>query len=72
MTEKKFPETIRKTTNIDCLSGKQLEVIEGYCEDCYFLGTLCFEDNVFDIRGECYSEDRKDNEEVCFIKLIEE
>ena len=39
---------------------------------CYFLGTLCFEDHVLDIRGECYSEDRKDNEEVCFIKLIEE
>ena len=62
----------RKIGDVVTFDGKQLEVIEGYCEDCYFLGTLCFEDNVFDIRGECYSEDRKDNEEVCFIKLIEE
>ena len=62
----------RKIGEVFTFDGNQIEVIEGYCEGCYFLGTLCFEDHVFDIRGECYSEDRKDNEEVCFIKLIEE
>ena len=62
----------RKIGEVFTFDGKQLEVIDGYCEGCYFLGTLCFEDHVLDIRGECYSEDRKDNEEVCFIKLIEE
>lgn len=62
----------RKIGDVFTFDGKQLEVIEGYCESCYFLGTLCFEDHVLDIRGECYSEDRKDNEEVCFIKLKEE
>jgi hypothetical protein len=62
----------RKIGEVFTFDGKQLEVIEGYCEGCYFLDTLCFEDHVFDIRGECSSEDRKDNEEVCFIKLKEE
>ena len=44
----------RKIGEVFTFDGKQLEVIEGYCEGCYFLRTLCFEDHVFDIRGECY------------------
>ena len=61
----------RKIGDVFTFDGKQLEVIEGDCWDCYFLGRLCFEDNILYIRGVC-SDDRKDNEEVCFIKLIEE
>ena len=62
----------RKIGDIFTFDGKQLEVIEGDCWNCYFFGKLCFETYV-DIRGVCrikgvYSDDRKD---ICY-KLIEE
>ena len=62
----------RKIGDIFTFDGKQLEVIEGDCWNCYFFGKLCFETYV-DIRGVCRikgvcSDDRKD---ICY-KLIEE
>ena len=62
----------RKICDVFTFDGKQLEVIEGDCWNCYFFGKLCFETYV-DIRGVCRikgvcSDDRKD---ICF-KLIEE
>lgn len=66
----------RKIGDVFTFDGKQLEVIEGDCWDCYFLGRLCFETYV-DIRGVCRikgvcSDDRKDKDkEICY-KLIEE
>lgn len=66
----------RKIGDVFTFDGKQLEVIEGDCWDCYFFGKLCFETYV-DIRGVCRikgvcSDDRKDTDkEICY-KLIEE
>lgn len=66
----------RKIGDVVTFDGKQLEVIEGNCWDCYFFGKLCFETYV-DIRGVCRvrgicSDDRKDKDkEICY-KLIEE
>lgn len=62
----------RKIGDVFTFDGKQLEVIEGDCWNCYFFGKLCFETYV-DIRGVCRikgvcSDDRKD---ICY-KLIEE
>ena len=57
----------RKIGDVFTFDGKQLKVIEGDCWDYYFLGRLCFEDNILYIRGVC-SDDRKD---ICY-KLIEE
>ena len=62
----------RKISDVFNFDGKKFEVIEGDCEDCYFLTkSCCFKRSVFDIIGECYASDRKDNENVCF-ELIEE
>ena len=36
----------RKIGDVFTFDGKQLKVIEGDCWDCYFLGRLCFEDNM--------------------------
>ena len=61
----------RKIGDVFTFDGKQVEVIEGNCWDCYFLGKLCFETYV-GIRGVCSSDDRKDKDkEICY-KLIEE
>lgn len=62
----------RKIGEVFTFDGKQLEVIEGDCEDCYFLcRSCCFKSSVKDIIGECYASLRRDNEDVCF-ELIEE
>ncbi len=59
----------RKIGDVFTFDGKQLEVIEGDCWDCYFSGRLCFEDNILYISGLC-SDDRMDKD-ICY-KLIEE
>ena len=66
----------RKIGDVFTFDGKQLEVIEGNCWDCYFFGRLCFADvdtrGIYRVvRGIC-SDDRKDKDkEICY-KLIEE
>ena len=62
----------RKIGDVFTFNGKQLEVIEGDCEDCYFLNrACCFKSSVKDIIGECYASLRRDCEDVCF-KVEEE
>ena len=62
----------RKIGDVFTFDGKQLVVIEGFCEDCYFHNrSCCAEHYVMDIIGECYASYRRDYEDVCF-KLIEE
>ena len=62
----------RKVGDVFNFDGKKFEVIEGDCEDCYFLTKLyCSKSSVMDIIGECSEVVRKDNEDVCF-ELIEE
>ena len=62
----------RKIGDIFTFDGKQLVVIEGDCEDCYFLTkSYCFKSSVIDIIGECDASNRKDNEDICF-ELVEE
>ena len=57
----------RKIDDIFTFDEKQLVVIEGDCEDCYFLTkSYCFKSSVIDIIGECYVSYRKDYEDVCF------
>ena len=62
----------RKIGDVFKFDGKKFEVIDGDCEDCYFLTeSYCFKSSVINIIGECYASNRKDNEDVCF-ELIEE
>ena len=61
----------RKIGDVFTFDGEQVEVIEGNCWDCYFLGKLCFDDNILYIRGVC-SDDRKDKDKDICYKLIEE
>lgn len=60
----------RKIGDVFTFNGKQLEVIEGCCKDCYFLTNFyCFKSSVINIIGECYASKRKDNNDICF-KLV--
>ena len=61
----------RKIGDVFTFDGKQLEVIEGICIDCYFYNKLCFERSIRDIRGKCCLRYRKDKKDVYF-KLVEE
>lgn len=62
----------RKIGDVFTFNGKQLEVIEGDCDDCYFLyRACCFKSSVRYEIGECYASLRRDNEDICF-ELIEE
>ena len=62
----------RKIGDVFTFDGKPLEVVEGDCEDCYFLiKSCCFKSSVINIIGECYASNRKDNEDICF-ELVEE
>ena len=72
--ERKIDNMERKIGDVVTFDGKQLEVIEGDCWNCYFFGKLCFESYV-DIRGKwrisgLCSDDRMDKD-ICY-KLIEE
>ena len=63
----------RKIGDVFTFDGKSLEVVEGDCEDCYFLTkSCCFKSSVIDIIGECYASNRKDNEDVCFQLVKDE
>ena len=62
----------KKIGDVFIFDGKQLVVIEGFCEDCYFGNKSCCANySVMDIIGECYASYRRDYKNVCF-KLIEE
>ena len=62
----------RKIGDVFTFYGKQLEVIKGFCEDCYFNDkSCCLNHPVRNIIGECYASYRRACEDVCY-KLIEE
>ena len=58
----------REIGEIFTLNGKQFEVKEGTCIDCYFANQYCFLEPIISSIGRCGF--RKDRKEVCF-KLIE-
>ena len=63
----------RYTGEVFNLNGQKFKVIEGDCEDCYFLTkSYCFKSSVIDIIGECCVSYRKDYEDVCFQLVKDE
>ena len=62
----------RKVGDVFTFNGKQLVVIEGFCENCHFNNkSCCAKHSVMDIIGECYASYRRDYKDVYF-QLIEE
>ena len=59
----------RKIGEVFTFDGNQIEVIEGYCEGCYFQNLNCVSSEYVDLLGECTFRD--DDKVVCF-KLVEE
>ena len=58
----------RKLGEIITFDGKQFQVVEGDCEDCYFNDKDCTSSHYDDL-GICESLLRKDECEICY-KLI--
>ena len=56
----------RKVGDVFTFNGKQLEVIEGDCDNCYFRNLNCLSSECVDL-GECTF--RNDGKTICF-KLI--